>query len=134
MPQNSPHQTLAAVAAQSLRWRDILELLAALRRLPDPFASADGLRQAIALLVRLAEIVGIDDAWTERLRQIVTDPALLKLVLAIIDYLAYLVADKPRGPATALAEVDHIDAQGLAEWLPIVLEIIRLIKQLRGGQ
>jgi hypothetical protein len=120
---------LAAIAAQSLRWRDLLELLAALRQMPDPLASADGLKQAIALLVRLAELVGIDDAWTERLRQIVTDPALFNLVRAIVQYLSHLLGDR-RHVATA----DTIDPQSLAQWLPVVLEIIRLIKQLRGDQ
>ena len=84
--------------------------------------------------MRLAEIVGIDDAWSGRLRQIVTDPALFNLVLAIVQYLAHLIADKPRDAVITLADVDDIDAQGLAEWLPVVLEILRLLKQLRGDQ
>jgi hypothetical protein len=138
METTSKVHALHLAAAQSLRWRDLLELLASIRNLREPLTSPDGLRQAIALLVRLAELVGIDDAWTSLLRQIVVKASLFNLVLAIVKYLADVTGwDQSQQSILALsAEGEHVvvDAQSLVDWLPIVLEIIRLLKQIRGEQ
>jgi hypothetical protein len=96
------------------------------------------LQQAIALLVRLAEVLGIDDAWTERLRQIVVEPPLFNLVLAIVQYLADLAGWDESQQSICVLSADGqqvlVDARGLLEWLPIVLEILRLLKEIRGGR
>jgi hypothetical protein len=116
--------------------QDLLALLAALRELRDPLTSADGLRQAVALLVRLAELLGIDDAWTERVRSIVLDPGVFNIVLAVVQCLAGMaLRDEMQDAVRVLLADDHevlVDAQGLIDWLPLVFQIIALLRQLRG--
>ncbi|MDZ4820123.1 MAG: hypothetical protein SGJ20_14240 [Planctomycetota bacterium] len=129
---------------------ELLELLAALRALDQPLQTAAGLRAGLELLLRLAEFVGLDRTWSDRVREILTNPRVFDVVLALVRYFGALVslpgdataaqfdASTPgRRPVSTLAGADEvvetIDAQALVDWLPVVLQIIELWKRLRGA-
>ena len=116
--------------------RDLLALLAALRDLREPVTSPAGLRQSISLLLRLAELVGIEPAWIERLRTILDDPGAFNIVLAVVQYALGLAAREAAGVVRlAGCESDEgieVTAEALAEWLPPVIQIVGLLRQIRG--
>ena len=114
--------------------RDLLDVIAALRRIQQPINTPNGLRQAVQLLARVAELLGLDSRWTARLQSILDNPAVFDVVLAIVQYVSQQLADDRRdnGEIAALAEPTmlSINAQGFAEWLPMVLQIVDLLRYL----
>jgi hypothetical protein len=118
---------VATALAPLGKLRELLALLAALREIRDPIATPIGLRQTIAVLIRLAELAGIEPAWIDRLRTILADPAVFNIVLAIVQYVFGLVETdevSARGQVEILAEAEF------AEWLPIAIQVIGLARQL----
>jgi len=132
--QQTPPARAAIVRLGTLR--DLLALLAALRDLREPVTSPAGLRQSIALLLRLAELVGVEPAWIERLRKILDDPGAFNIVLAVVQYALGLAAREAAGTVRlAGCESDEgveVTAEALAEWLPPVIQIVGLLRQIRG--
>jgi hypothetical protein len=115
-------------AAPSLgRLRELLLLFATLRRIRDPITTAEGLRQTIEVVVQLADLVGIDPAWTDRLRSILADPAVLRIVLAIVQYVLGLVESDD--PATSAA-LPMPALEDVALWLPTAIQVIGLARKL----
>lgn len=114
--------------------RELLEILAALRDLREPLASPQGFRDALELLLRLAEFAGIDPGWLARVRQILDDPRTFDLVLAVVRYVEGLFDAEATAAMNDddLNQLTVVDAQTFADWLPIILQIITLIRQLRG--
>ena len=47
--------------------RDLLSLLGDIRNITDPLTTADGLKQALTLILQLADTLGLDPTWTDRL-------------------------------------------------------------------
>ena len=117
--------------------RDLLALLALFREITDPITSPQGLRQALAVLIRFAEMLGIDDAWLDRVRSIVLDDAVFNIVLAIVQYLAGVATRNEAGEVHALGEAGQeivIDAQSFLEWLPLVVQLLALLGQMGGDR
>ncbi|MCE9604586.1 MAG: hypothetical protein K8U03_06730 [Planctomycetia bacterium] len=112
------------------RLRDVLELLAAVRDLDAPLDSPEQFRKLIALVVRLGGLFGIDDAWVERLNTILTDDDLVQVVLAIVHYVLHRTS-RDAGDRAILTQ--SIDRQSYIDWLPIVVELIRIVRQIRGA-
>jgi hypothetical protein len=111
--------------------RELLDLLAALRDLREPLTSPEGLRASLELLLRLAEFAGVDRAWTDRVRDIVDDPRAFDIVLAIVRYLHGLTETEQVVQAIAECNATDVAAQDFADWLPLILEIIALLRELR---
>lgn len=139
--------TLAPVAFG--RIGDLLELIGQIRRLPDNLTSAEGLRQALSLLLGVARFAGVDPHWIERIEAALANEALLNVLLAVVRYVygaiaretddgirITLVDASASRPADAGSTPDDIvvDAQSLIDWLPIAVQIIGLLRQIRGGQ
>lgn len=117
------------------RIRDLLGLIGAIRDSGAPLTTADGLRQAISLLLRVAEMLGVDPRWTERLGAIVRDQRVFNIVLAIVQFVLGAAGSEQEDRAirvTAGGADVVVDEQSFMEWLPIVLQILSLLKQLRG--
>lgn len=111
-------------------WR-LVELVLELRTIRDPLTTETGLRQAVGVLLRLAEMVGLDAELVDRLRQIVEDDHVLGIVLAVLRYVARSTGlEGARGEVSA--EEVRVDAAGLVEWLPWAWQIARLVWLLRG--
>jgi hypothetical protein len=117
-------------------------LLAALRDIRDPLTSPEGLRASLELLLRLAEFVGVDRAWTGRIRTILDDPRVFDIVLAIVRYLQglmeteqviQLIAENDTADVQRLAAETDLAAQDFLDWLPLILEIIALLREFRRG-
>lgn len=122
---------LAAEPARRLR--DFLSLLAAVRDLRDPLTSEQGLRAALEILARLAELLAIDPDWIQRLRLALANERVFRIVLAIVQYAASLIGEEGEPSAAALeADALSLDAQTFSHWLPLVLELLTLWRQLRG--
>jgi len=133
----SPTVTLRSfspVLPSKLSLQSLLALLKKLQQLAQPLATADGLRQAIELLVQLGSAAGLNSAWISRLQSLLTDQNAFNTVLSIIAWLESLLGSgsTPASEATTPLEL-AIDAQSLADWLPIVLQILQLIQSIRGN-
>jgi hypothetical protein len=128
--------------------RDLLELLASLRDISNPFGSPDGLHAAFQLLEQLGGIVGLDSKWIAWLSGIESNAELFDLVLAAGKYLESIFEPTPPtgSPATGSpatlpikasddtaasdAQVQSIDFSKL---LPLLAEILQLWQQLRAA-
>jgi hypothetical protein len=113
------------------RLRQALTLLASIRNLTAPPTSADGLKQSLALVFELAQLVGLDPQWIDRAQQLVNDPAVFNILLAVVQYLAQLAA-RSQSPATNV-NASALDAQSLADWLPLLFEVLHALLNLRGA-
>ncbi|MGE0610278.1 MAG: hypothetical protein AB7O62_24525 [Pirellulales bacterium] len=120
------------------RWnkiRELLALLAGLREIRDPLVSEPGLRQSLELLLRLAEMVGVDPAWTARLRRILAEPGIFAIVLAIVQYALGTPAERTTDDTIRMAAANgavELHAADFADWLPLVIQLIHLLRELRG--
>ncbi len=121
------------------RLRELLQVIADLQDVNAPLTSPDGLRRAVELVLKLGELLGLDPAWLERLRPILTDDGVLNIVLAVWQFVlgARHEAD---GEETIRCQVLGTDApvvvtrQALADWLPIVVQLISLLRIVRGAK
>jgi hypothetical protein len=121
--------------------REFIDLIAAIRGLTDPISTAAGLRTAIELVVRFAELIGIDPGWTNRLREALDDEGIFRVVLAVVQYALGLMDGQldgdGDGTTVVLASEEGtcvVTTQSFLSWLPIVLQLIQLIRGLRGEQ
>jgi hypothetical protein len=137
LPEDFAMTTLApsiSISDVFAKLRQALQLLADIESLPQPITSADGLRQAIDDLAQLATLLGIDSTWSDRLTTILSDQTVFDLVLAVVQ--ALFASPMPPSPApnpAPTAVLTTVDPQLLAQWLPLVVQIISLIRQIRGG-
>ncbi len=118
--------------------RDLLSLIGALRDINAPLTTADGLRQTLAVVLRLADMLGIDPAWSNRLAAILRDEGVFNVVLAIIQYLTG-VAGKEQADNTIRVRIASsareviVDEASFAAWLPLVIQLLSLLRQIRGN-
>lgn len=127
--------------------RDVLAIVGRIRAIDSPLVEAAGLRSAVELLLELAEVVGVDWRWTDRLRRIVENEAIFELVLAIVRYVSGLVDSGSDDEALHLVSVEGLrvlggadgtagerfEAEGFLDWLPLVVQIVSLIRAIQGG-
>jgi len=140
MPQPLPILALPVPGFTS-KLRELLDLLAALRDIREPLTSPAGLRSSLELLLRLAEFAGVERAWTDRVRRILDDQGAFDIVLAIVRYLHGLMATEEIARSIAqydvvaqdTASTGDIAAQDFLDWLPLILEIIAFLRELRRG-
>lgn len=104
----------------------------------EPVPTAEGLRRAIELVLKLAEFAGLDPSIVARLRAALLDESLFPVVLAIVRYLtglAHLSGARVCDPTVRriLDQEDllpvGIGIGDLLNWLPLLLEIIDLIRR-----
>jgi hypothetical protein len=115
--------------------RQMLELAASLRLIGD-LTTSDGLRRAISALLELAELLGLDPQRVQWLRGVLLDEGILNILLALVQYAWGRTAQTPvqadQPPLDSLG--GSAELRGIEEWLPLILEILKLIRQLRGGR
>jgi hypothetical protein len=116
--------------------RQLFELVSQIGRLSEPITSAAGLRKAIEIVVSLARLVGIDAALVDRLQAALDNEAVFGVVLALVRLAEHAVASgefDDRGLDFGPADTDVVlTSQAIVDWLPIVLELIALLRALRG--
>ncbi|MEX2118898.1 MAG: hypothetical protein WD847_04745 [Pirellulales bacterium] len=115
--------------------RQMLELAASLRLIGD-LTTSDGLRRAISAMLEFAELLGIDAQRVQWLRGVLLDEGVLNILAALVQYAWGRTTQTP-----AQADQPPLDSsdgsaelQGIEDWLPLILEILKLIRQLRGGR
>lgn len=122
------------------RWgkiRDVLAVLAAIRDIREPLGSAEGLRQSLALLIQLAEVVGVEPAWTGKLRSILEEPGVFAIVLALVQYVLGTAPKAASDDCIRMGAADGdvtLHAADFAQWLPLVVQLIQLLRQIRGSK
>lgn len=125
--------TVRGVAWERLgRLRDVLELLAAVRELDAPLDSPEQFRKLVGLVVRLGGLFGLDDAWLRRWELLLTDDDLVQVVLAIAHYVLNRVSPASEQSSGASFVAHSIDRQSYVDWLPLVVELLRIVRQIRG--
>ncbi|MEX2118488.1 MAG: hypothetical protein WD847_02665 [Pirellulales bacterium] len=119
--------------------RELLRLIAAIGAIDEPLTTPEGLKKAIAVVLELAAFLGLDDELVRRIGLVLTDETVFQIVLAIVRYLAgmLVVEGQPHDGRLRLTAVEgsdsvEVDVAGFLDWLPIVLELIELIRRLRG--
>ncbi|MBA4019542.1 MAG: hypothetical protein C0483_20455 [Pirellula sp.] len=130
----------ATLSVRSAAWqrlaqlRELLDLVNDVRALDDPFAAPESFRRLITLVVRLGSAVGFDSVALERFEQLLTDDNLVAAVLAITHYVLRSTGFRTVGlQATSNFAPLVVDAQSYAEWLPLVIELVQLVRKLRGA-
>jgi hypothetical protein len=117
--------------------RDVLELTGRIRQIQAPITSTDGLRQTIELVLHFADLLGVSSEFTDRLRQILTDENVFQIVLGIVRFLlgdgGVEASDGKLRAAFADGSSTVIEPQDFLSWLPIVVQIINLIRIIRGA-
>ena len=119
--------------------RELLDLVNEVRALADPFASPDDFRRLITLVVRLGSAFGFDSAWLERFERLLTDDDLVAVVLAVTHYVLrstglQVASISPTNSHSASnLQPLVVDAQSYADWLPLVIELVQLVRKLRGA-
>jgi hypothetical protein len=119
--------------------RDLLSLLGDIRNITDPLTTADGLKRALTLILQLADTLGLDPGWTDRLTAILGDQGVFNVVLAIIQYLTG-IAGAERSDNTIHVQLSASDQEVIVDeasfvaWLPLVIQLISLLRQIRGNQ
>jgi hypothetical protein len=115
--------------------RQLLDLLAQFGRLDEPITTPTGLRRAIELAVAAGRLFGIDPAWLDRLQSALDNRAVFAVLLALVQLAAQAAtaSNDDRGLRVSSADADVVlTGQAIADWLPIVLELVELIRLLRG--
>jgi hypothetical protein len=115
--------------------RQLFELVSQIGRLSEPITSPTGLRKATEIVVSLGRLVGIDAAWLDRLRTALDNEVVFGVVLALVRLAAQAAtaSNDDRGLRISSADADVVlTGQAIADWLPIVLELIELLRTLRG--
>ena len=92
-----------------------------MREASDPFGSLDGLRGAIALILRLGTTLQVNPIWLAWLQSISDDEPLLDVLLAVGQYVEHLIetpaADQISQPA---GEKSYIQAVDFSQWLSLL--------------
>ena len=133
---NSAALTPASIASLG-KLADLLDLIASMRNLSDPFTSPEALRAALEALARLASTLGVDAEWLAWLRAIDDNAALLDLIVAagrFVENLLHSAAANTGGASGNHPLPGHIvTAQGvpLADWLTLITELIAVVQKLR---
>lgn len=126
--------TVRGVAWERLgRLRDVLELLAAVRELDAPLDTPEQFRKLVSLVVRLGALFGLDDAWLRRWELLLTDDDLVQVVLAIAHYVLNRVSSEAERKTGESLTAQAIDRQSYVDWLPLVVELLRIVRQIRGA-
>jgi len=119
--------------------RELLRLWLQLREIEEPLTSPDGLRETLRVVARLAELVGIDAAIVDRILAVLGDEAAIEVILALLQYALGLIdaSSQPDGELRlVMLETDQsvqIAPQALIDWLPFVMTLIDLLREIRGN-
>jgi hypothetical protein len=108
---------------------DLLNLLAELRNLSNPFDSPAALTSTLELLADLGSIIGVNHELLDWLTNIENNTPLLDLILSAGRFLESLVS--PSNPSTSPTGTITIQSLGLAQLLPLILELVQLLGRLR---
>ena len=109
---------------------DLLNLLAELRDLSNPFDSPAALKSTLELLADLGSILGLNHELQSWLTDIENNAPLLDLILSAGRFLESLVCP-PNQPTTPPTNTITIQSLGLAQLLPLIIELVQLLQRLR---
>ncbi len=113
----------------------LAKLMQLLRTFSGPLTTPENLRQALNTLLEVAGLVGLDDEWVNRLEQILNDENVFQIVLAIVRALSGwsgAVGGDNQLRVSSVSQQVTVHAQAFVDWLPIVVQLIQLLRQLRG--
>lgn len=113
----------------------IAQLLRLLQKFNGPLTSPENLREALGALLEVAGLVGLDQEWIERLEHIRNDEHVFQIVLAVVRAISGwsgAVAGDNQVRVSSASQQVTVSAQSFVDWLPIVVQIIQLLRQLRG--
>ncbi len=119
------------------RIRHALAVISALRRVRQPFTSAQGLKQSLELLLQLGRATGVERSALAPLQRMVEDEEAFQVVWAIVQYLGGLVCHEhgAAGTLTLTARDGNqtsIPAAAFFRWLPLVVQVMSLLRQIRS--
>lgn len=116
--------------------RQVLDLLAAVREIEGSLTEREGLRGYVAIVLRFAELLGLESEWIERLRGVLENDASLDLLLALVRFAANWMGRLERngGGRVHATSPATVEAAALAAWLPLVLWLLETWRQLRGAR
>lgn len=149
MTHHASFATSALLPGRFTRLRQIVDLLGQLGQLTEPISTPAGLRAALELPVQVGTLLGIDAAWLAKLQTVLKSDIAFRIVLALVRLAleaSGAIADGEdfvHSSEAGAVDVLRLDAgdgdlaivssQGLADWLPVVIEIIALLRALRGA-
>jgi hypothetical protein len=116
--------------------RQILQMVKDLRHIERPLTTAGGLRRTMTLLLQMAEVLGVDEAWQQRLRGVLRDEGSFFMVLGLLRFLLGSGGDETAvGSLQVRATDDHVvelQPAVIAQWLPLAIQLVQLERLARG--
>jgi hypothetical protein len=131
----SPPSPAALFPGRFASLRQLLELVSQIGRMSEPITSPGGLRKAIEIVVSLGRLIGLDAAWLERLQAALDNDAVFGVVLALVRLAAQAATARNDDAGLRIRSADAdvvLTGQAIADWLPIVLELVEMLRLLRG--
>src|SRR5262245_199283 len=145
-----PAPTTAALLPSLTTLRDLLELLASLRNLNDPFSSPEALATTLDLALRFGQTLNLNPTWLNCLRALHNNHELLNVRAPVGHYLESLVAQlanphhndfaatatSDQGPVTndslpPTTDNGPLTTSALPQLLPLILQLLQLLQHLR---
>jgi len=119
--------------------RELLQLWLSLRDISEPLTSPEGLRKTLELIARLGELVGLDESIINRISTLLDNPAALNVVLAIVQYVLGVVGGRSQQGDLRVTLLESreevvVDSQSLVEWLPLVISLLNLLREIRRSK
>jgi len=119
------------------RLRELLDLARSLKEVEFPILTRDQMRQALDVMVKMMELFSVDQARIDWLRARLSDPLALDIALAILGYITNSYGWEKDGELRVLSTETAgkeivVDAQSLVMWLPTVIMLLNLLRQIRG--
>ena len=122
-PQSQPLQEL----------HNVIALLAIVPDLREPLTTESRLRKALEIVLWLADRLGIDPEWADRVRLVLDNEHVFRIVLAIAQYLSSILDEnfEEDDALQLMLSKTSVDTQSFLQWLPLVLQLISLWQRLR---
>lgn len=127
---------LSVQAARWGRWRELAGVLAGLKQLDGRWSDPATLRRGIELAIRLGELLGAEPEWIARLKSVLENERLWEVVRSLVAWVTSWgdegeTAESGTVVAWSEPSATTVEAQSLAVWLPVVLELVALWRSLR---
>ncbi len=115
------------VARYDVDWNRIPELFTHINTLRTvDYHTVEGLRSAVHAVVELADIFVLSTETADALKSALANDSLLSLLVNLVNLI------DPPAEGQKLNLIEPISVADLAGWLPIILQVLDIIRKLRG--
>jgi hypothetical protein len=119
-----------------LTLRQTLVFVTQLRGVQQPLTTPAGLIATVRILLRLAQLSGVDESWRQRLRKVEREESVQHIVLGLLRFLLGEAGEELTGGNLRVeltgGELVELSPETIARWLPLAIQLIQLLRTGRG--